>query len=49
MSRGSVSCIFYIMWTAIHNCSSLGCLVFTTDEELYKNVTNIVYNYDMLL
>ena len=45
MSRGSLSCIFYTMCTAIHNCSSLGSLVFATDAELYKNVTNMICNY----
>ena len=49
MSRGSVSHVFYIMCTAIHNCLSLGSLVFATDAELDENVTNIVYNYDALL
>ena len=49
MPMGLVSSISYTMCTAIYNCSSLGSLVFTTDEDLHKNVTNIVYNYDALL
>ena len=46
---GLVSQIFYIMCTVIHNCLSLGSLVFGTGEELYENMTNIDYNYDTLL
>ena len=43
-----VSHIFYIMCTVIYFLS-LGSLVFATDAELYKNMTNIVNNYDTLL
>ena len=49
LSRGLVSCMFYIVCTVIHNFSSLSSLVFATDVELYKDVTNIVYNYDTSL
>ena len=47
--RGSVSHIFYNMCTVVCNCLSLGSLVFATDAKLYKNVTNMIYNYDTLL
>ena len=44
-----MSHIFYIMCTVIYNSSSLGSVAFATDAEFYKNMTNIVYNYDNLL
>ena len=47
LSRGSVSHILYITCTVIHNCSSLGSLIFAADVELYKNVTNMIYNHDI--
>ena len=37
------------MYTAIHNCLSSNPLVFATDAELYKNVTNMIYSYNTLL
>ena len=43
-----MSHIFYIMCTVIYNYSHSGLLVFATDAELYKNLINIVYNYDTL-